>query len=535
MTELTVAPSEDAQRLGWTNELLTERLAELELQLDSDGWINLTGGLDRELSRAKLTEINHLARMYWLKNPLIKRGVNVQAYYVFGQGMEVSAADPEIDEVIQRFWGDAKNQAELCSQQALQLKETELTLFGNLFFVFFVNSKTGRVRVRTIPVDEIQDIVTNPEDSKDPWWYRREYKVRSVDGTDHAKTVYYKDWRYHGKEQPRGEISPDSVYHVKVGGLADMKFGVSEVYAALDWAKAYKSFLEDWSTIVRAYSRFAWQVTTKTKAGMVAAKAKLGTSASGTTTDTNPAPVTGSTFIGTEGVSVNPIRTAGATTSAEDGRRLLLMVASSDGLPESFYGDVSVGTLATARSLDRPTELKFVSRQSLWRDVFQAILRYVVTQSVLANMVKGKVIPDDDGEPEIELPPAPDERTGEVEERDLTINVDFPPVLEHDQLKGVQAIVQAATLGGSAQAGLINPETITRMLLTTLGVQDVNAIMDIVYPPDEEGEEPTTDEQPPATDEQPDDEPPPDVPETEALMVEAVRELRQAIADALRE
>jgi len=99
----------------------------------------------------------------------------------------------------------------------------------------------------------------------------------------------------------------------------------------------------------------------------------------------------------------------------------------------------------------------------------------------------------------------------------------------------VQAIVQAATLGGSAQAGLINPETITRMLLTTLGVQDVNAIMDIVYPPDEEGEEPTTDEQPPVTDEQPDDEPPPDVPETEALMVEAVRELRQAIADALRE
>src|SRR5262249_50712420 len=145
------------------------------------------------------------------------------------------------------------------------------------------------------------------------------------------------------------------IYHIKTGGFSDMRFGVPEIYAAVDWAKAYKEFLEDWATITRALSRFAWKASTKGgQRGVAALKSRLSTTlGSGAGMgETTPPPVTGSIAVMSEGNNLEPIKTAGATTSMEDGRRLLLMVCSALGLPETFFGDVSVGTLATATSLD---------------------------------------------------------------------------------------------------------------------------------------------------------------------------------------
>jgi len=530
--ELQSAPSDidvlrqEMANLAWDNEVLRETLTALEYQLDNEGWTTVSQSLDSEFSRDALRKINALVRLYWLKNPLIQRGVNVQSYYVFGQGVEIAADDQDVNDAVQYFLDDAKNQTELTSQQALMMKETELTLFGNVYFVFFV--KSGRVRIRTIPETEIDDIVTNPEDAKDPWWYKRVYSVRQDDGRYAPKTVYYKDWRYTGRDKPTdGEIAAEPVYHVKVGGLSDMRFGVSEVYAALDWAKAYKSFLEDWATIVRAYSRFAWNLTVPTKAGIATAKAKLATTIStGGASETNPPPVTGSTFIGQGDVSMQPIRTAGATTSAEDGRRLLLMVASSMGIPESFFGDVSVGTLATARSLDRPTELKFVSRQSLWGDVLQDICDYVVLQAVRARILPGTIEEQDDGTPLVTLPAGED-----GEERDATVSITFPPILEHDVAATVESIVKAATLGGSPMADTIDPMTISRLLLTALGVEDVDAVMETIYPIDPETGEPTLPEpepEPPMVGEEPEGEEPAPFGGDEAVVV-AARRFRQEI------
>lgn len=510
MTELRSVPteSETIANLSFSNEVLTERLAELEYALEREGWTALTGSSEREFSRDGLQKINALARLNYLKNPLIRRGVDVQTYYVFGQGCEIGAEDEEVNAVIQAFLADAKNQAELTSHQALVLKEAELTLFGNLFFVFFVTSD-GRVRVRTLPTDEITDIITNPEDAKDPWWYRREWEERGIDGVVKPRVVYYPDWRYTGGERPDADTATTPVYHVKVGCLSDMRFGVSEVYAALDWAKAYKSFLEDWATITRAYSRFAWQLTTKTKQGVVNAKAKLGTTLGSTTTETNPPPVTGSVFIGQDGVGMSPIRTAGATTSAEDGRRIMLMVASVMGLPESFFGDVSVGNLATAKSLDRPTELKFVNRRSLWSDVISDICQFVVMHAVKAGRIAGAVVEEDDGTPLVILPTTEtNPETGEPIERDATVKITFPPILEHDVNEAIDAIVKAATLSGSSPARTIDMRTVSRMLLTALGERDIEAVLNILYPPGEPLPEQVEPE--PVVDEEPDEEEPED-------------------------
>ena len=106
----TEAAIEIAQQEADNNEILHERLAALELALEDANWMKLTMDGDREFSRTGLRQITELSRLMYLKNPLIQRSVSVQALYVWAQGMTVRAKDKEINQVIQDFWKDPKNQ-----------------------------------------------------------------------------------------------------------------------------------------------------------------------------------------------------------------------------------------------------------------------------------------------------------------------------------------------------------------------------------------------------------------------------------------
>ena len=256
------------------------------------------------------------------------------------------------------------------------------------------------------------------------------------------------------------EVREETVYHVKVGALSDMRFGLPETYQSLDWARAYKEFLEDRATIARALSRFAWRVTAPGGAkGVAAAKTKLASTIGATIGETNPAPVTGSTFVAAQGgANLDPIRTVGATINPEEGRRFLLMAAMGSGLPETFYGDVSVGTLATAKSLDRPTQLKFLDRRTLWADVHLQIVQYVIDCAIKASKLNQNV--------------------------DRHVDIGFPDLLEEDVTERVSAIIDAATLKGQSPAGTMDDRTLIRLLLQALGIEQIDELLDRIAPQD---------------------------------------------------
>jgi hypothetical protein len=467
-----------------TIDLLQERLAELELHMEDDGWQRLGGDSDNDFSREALRKITRRARLFWLHNPLIKRGVFIQTSYVFGLGVNTQGRDKDVNTVIQAFLDDPKNQSELTSLEAMGQQEDALQIDANLFFVFFINRNTGAVRVRSIPFAEVEDTITNPDDAKEVWYYKRTRTKRWFDparGTYGTKqeTIYYPDWRHrpaggHPRTIAGARVEYETpVYHVAVNKLPDMKFGVSEVYAALDWAKAYKEFLENWATIVKSYARFAWEVKTKGGKGAVAAtsnKLQAGTRA----TETAPAPAAGAAFVAGEGQSISPIRTAGATTSAEDGRRLLLMVCAGLGIYEHYFGDPSTGNLATATSMERPMELKFKGRQRLWQNVLSEILYFVLECSARApgGVLAGRaaVFRNDWNEEDVDF--------GKL---DTHVDVDFPDLLEKDLKAKVDAIIAAGTLNGQSPAGL-DLKTMTRMLLVALGEDEVDQLIGDLFP-----------------------------------------------------
>lgn len=459
-------------------ELLTERLVELEMELDG-GWQQISGDTAFEFSRQGLKQIIALARIMAIKNPLIARAVAVQAFYTWARPPQITADDETVNEVVQRFFDDRGNRRAFWGERVRFENDAALANTGNVFFVLFPNVKTGHVRIRTIPVDEIADIICNPQDRTEPWFYRREWTAQAFgpNGTtvNTPMKALYPDMRYQPRMQPQSwgnlEIKWESpIYHVKSGGVAGMRFGVPETYASLSWARAYKSFLEDWASLVKSLSRFAWRLTTK-NSKVQAAKTRLNSTLSGSTRESNPPSTTGAAFVGDENVNMEAIPKTGATTSATDGKQLRLMVASGMNIPDTILsGDVDQGNLATSKTLDRPTELAFLFRQGMWREVIEDLVEFVIVASINATRgrLKGSATFDEDGMLTIAL-------SGGA---DPTVKVTFPPILEEDPKGKIDAIVSAITLDGKTPAGLIPERFAAEQLLTALGADHIDDLLD---------------------------------------------------------
>lgn len=454
-------------------QLFRESMSELQLSLTEDrGWAKVAAAHDTEFTKPAIDLITRIARVFRLKNPLIKRAVEIQADYVFGKGVQIKSTDPNVQEAISQFLAD--NALEL-DTNGLHDKECTLRTDGNLYFVLFADRSTGRVKVRTIDSLEIADKVCNPDDASEPWLYKRIWNQVRLDqgsGTETTEliTAWYPAFGFEGKlpaSVSGVKVQSSPVLHVKVGGLAKWKFGLSEVYAALDWAKAFTMFLESWATIQESLRRIALQVKTPggTKAQQ-AIKQGVGQTTIGNSSgqgETNPPPVTGAWWIGGKGQELTPLITKNATTAPDEARQIKLQVCAAVGTPEHMFGDPSTSNLATAKTLDRPTELKFRNRQKLWEPVLQGLCQYAVDRAIKAP--SGRL------------------REAKVAEADARVVVTFPPLLEHDIGEVIGAAIDAATLKGLTFAGTIDPRSFTKMLWEQLpGIENVDAIVDAIYP-----------------------------------------------------
>lgn len=474
--------------------VLKERLAELELALEDRGWKRQLAMATMEFSRYGIQQIILISRLYFIKNPLIRRGVQISAYYVFGRGVEISSPDKAADKAIQAFFADPRNASEL-SHTGLVRKEESLYTDGNLFWALFTAVDDGSVLVRSIDATEIDEIICNPEDSSEPWFYHRRFISMQFDARSGVTTPKSEDCWYVAlgfdppaamkeiagkplmKDPKTGAFIP--ILHKRRGGLPKWKFGCPIVYGAIDWARAYRHGLEDYCSMKRAHARFAWGVETQGGTPAIAAwKQALATTLANdeSSVEQNPPPVTASALVTGPGNKVSPFKVAGLQDSPEELRRVLLMVCAHFGLPETFFGDASTGSLATAQSLDRPTELKFLETQEDWRETLQLLGMYVCFQSGMA--VNGKLRAAINIE---------DKQTLSVREAvitklsSITVDVTFPSILEHDITSMVTAIVDAMTLNGFQTTG-IDEKVGIKMLLEQLGAENATDIVEDMYP-----------------------------------------------------
>lgn len=477
----TAVVTEALQIASANTALLVESVADLELQLEDTGWERIITAGRTAFSRDGLTRAAQACRVVAVAHPLVKHGVNVRIGYVWGEGVQIAAraaadAPQDVNAVVQAFLDDPGNRAAFTGEQAHEELERALATDGNVFLAHFTRPLTGFVQVRSIPFDEIHDIIANPDDRDDPWYYVRRWTATKVgtDGTTSSVVMakVHPAVGYWPKTRPKMidglEVLWDApILHVTVNRLDGWDFGIGDVYAGLPWARLYRDFLADWATLVKALSQYAWRATSKgSKAQALRQKLARAPQSTGTAPIPGNAGTVGATVAMSADSTLEAIPKSGATIDSDSGKPLAAMIAAALEIPVTVLlaDPGQTGARAVAETLDRPTELGFKMRRAVWTDAIRTSLGYVITQAVKAPQgpLRGTVLRNPDTDRMVTT------IAGDV---DQTIEIDWPPLddVPMDQL--VKAIVEA---DGTMK---VPPEVIARLLLQALGVKDVDDIV----------------------------------------------------------
>ena len=389
---------------------LHQRLSEVDSQLldlyigqlgyDIIGGGLLGYGLDAVAERVRAVEEGRRLFKY---DVITQWGVSTWTNYGFGETIEIELVDENAAVVFDEFWKADRNSAILADDKLSQLSNDTL-IDGEIFLIYFVGVD-GRTTLRTMPTEEIKEIITLPGDSTTKLWYKREYQ----EGGE-LQVMYYPDWQIYYSDRERlneGALPPNArttlemteenrytyavVQHVAHNLKRPQRNTSSSISmrgwplttAAAPWSKAHKKFREDRATIASAVAMYVNKIQHKggsraTDALRQRVASSLQTSGVGNY-ETNPAAAAGSTFIQNEAVDLTRMPlTTGASDAKMDGEALFLMANLALGLFPHYAGAGDAYRLATATAMERPLQMQWSRYQLFWSSQFKIMVKIVL-------------------------------------------------------------------------------------------------------------------------------------------------------------
>jgi len=406
-----------------------------DLALEDAGWISLSGTTYDVITPAERVTNLQLSRLYSTKDPMGKQAIRLWTDYTFGSGMVWDTEDEPAKKALESFWNNKANQAVL-SARGQRKSSDKLLIDGEIFFAIFLGSK-GEAKIRWIDPLEITEIITDPDDKENVKFYRRQWTdtQSKLHNTIYRSTTNIKNESALDAAGATVTAESDSalVYHLTYNTITQR--GNPLLLPALVWMKYHTKFLSSRIAIMLALAKFAWK--SKVKGGQAdvnAIKAK---------THGVDVPA-GSQLVENLGVDTTPIKTeTGASAAYQDGRMIKLMISSAVGIPEQYFGDISIGNLATAKTVELPMMKMFQSYQKVWEDTYQDI-----DEVVLAH--------------------------NNIKEDKWYVDRDFPNIAPEDVALAAQAIV--GILGVMPELG--DSEDVKQIALMTLGVNDPAEALD---------------------------------------------------------
>ena len=358
----------EIQELSQNNEILSESysaLARATLDFDEKGWAPLNQYTDTGMDLADVKVVSRNARRQTASNPILKRGSTLRASYVFGRGFKMSQAGSPLAPRFQKIIEDPINQQVLFSEAACKKNERALFTDGN----FFVRYDKRNRRFSRVPLDEIAGWATDPDDPEIIRYYLREYQVRepvtdpyNTYLAETRKVWYPLDYvanpvaRINDIPVDRNFVMIDSKSNDETGSL----WGLPDALPALPWSWAYSEYLKDGSKMLKALSRIAWQVKSKTTKGgtnisskLVSNKEVAATAVTGSDIDISAMPRNNSVDLATG----EPLA-AMAATAMEVSTNAILAEGGND-----------------SQILDQSTLNAAYARQGNWQDFFLRVLR----------------------------------------------------------------------------------------------------------------------------------------------------------------
>lgn len=384
------------------------RLVDLMLRRINQG----TGFLDytnETIRREIVTE----SREAYVWDPVTGRIVDLYTDFGFAINIEIVPQDSAAIEPWGEFFTATRNSAVLGTRSISILSQEVLTA-GELFFVMFISKTDGQSTLRYIKTEEIVEIITLPDDGGIPLFYIREYSPS--EGSVPIK-VAYPDWRATPAELLKAKLPDDiklahkertvslgndtqagtdvkmlhAAHRVKSGSLR----GFPLMTAGVDWARAYRNFLQDRAAVARAVATFVDKLSTK--GGSRAKDQLIATLQSGLVGnpsrgyDDNPPPAAGSTWVDNEQLTRDRMPlTTGAGDAEKDGSGLLGQAGLAGGVYLHWLGRGPSYRLATATAMELPVLRAFNRYQLFWSSVWSDIGKIVLTAQELYNRASYK-------------------------------------------------------------------------------------------------------------------------------------------------
>lgn len=348
--------------------LIREATASVEqtLSLEDEGWINLRGTTGDVITSAERITNLKLSRLYATKDPMGKQAIRLWTDYTFGSGMTWSVAEDneETKKALKAFWDSKANQAVL-SARGQRKSSDKLLIDGEVFFAIFLGSN-GEAKIRHINPLEITEIITDPDDREDVRFYRRQWA--DAQGSSHEDI-------YRSTTNKENKATKDSlsksiqktddalVYHLTYNTTSQR--GNPLLLPALIWMKYHTKFLASRIAVMLAIAKFV--LKTKVKGGQAVVDALRAK------THGKNIPAGSHEFENLGAETTVMKQETGASAAYQDGRMIKLMIAAAVGIPEQYFGDISIGNLATAKTVELPMMKMFQSYQKVWSDAYQDI------------------------------------------------------------------------------------------------------------------------------------------------------------------
>ena len=417
------------------DEILKEATAQVEdaLSLEDQGWINLSQMTANVIPADQRKLTVQEARVYALKDPLASRSVHLMTDYSFGSGISWNAEDEKTKDILSAFWYSPSNSS-LFSAKGQRKSSDKLLIDGEIFFAVFLGPSGATIR-RINPL-EITEFITDPDDVENVRFYKRQWA--DTKGGQHTDS-------YCSFANPKNEACQDSmgqsvqktqdalIYHLAINDLGQR--GNSYLLPALEWIKLYRKFLASRVAVMLALARFAWKL--KLQGGQTAVDAAKATFH-------EEEVKAGSTEIENQAANLTPIKTdSGAAQAYQDGRMLKLQVSAASGWPEQYYGDISIGNLATAKTVELPVQKMCESYQAIWQDTYRDIFDLILEHN-------------------------------DIPEDKRYVDLDFPKVSEETAASMAQALMQI----GQTFPRLTDSRDVMQIALLALGIPNTNEVLE---------------------------------------------------------
>lgn len=416
-------------------------------------------GRPQQLRPEKRARLAQRSRIALTEDPLAGAEADLLSNFAFGKGVGMpDAEDEDVQQVIEEAWTDSNNEQKLTGFEATRHRSNQLITAANLYPTAFI--RNGKVRLAFLEPDRVREIICDPEDDERPLWYvyeelpeprysftedrwllpgegdyRSGHRTPPGFGTDErgsnplgiGRLVYYPHWRnvedVQRERQENGEpplelppvekLGKGLVEHIRINRIGATQFGTPPWARTLRFYSAMNQLTEAHVSMAQAASTFiakrvmkgSPETITRSANAILAQTGELGAARFGTGEPPEDLvrsgavpPPAGSFWLENEQHRLESLQlNSGAAQAAQTATIVRAPIAAASGFGQHYLGDASNANLATATSLELPTQMTVHA----WQATFEQLYRWFVDITIQAAVRTGRlggernVLPED--------------------------------------------------------------------------------------------------------------------------------------------